>query len=105
MAVWTALDANAASPDLILLNNPVAYYRLDELPAATVAVDSSPSGFNGNYIFHLDGDGNPDSPLLGKPGINTNSILFKTFAGRSGDIVIPYHPEINPSTDVTNPAP
>src|SRR5262245_23731125 len=86
LALWTAFETRAAYPDLILSNNPVAYYRLEELPGATVALDSSASGFNGSYAFHMDAEGQPDSPLLGKPGISTNSILFKTFAGASGDI-------------------
>ena len=95
--------ATAAYPAAILVDNPVAYYRLEELPGATTALDSSPNGFNGSYIYSLDQDGNPDYPQLGLPGITTNSIFFRTYtdAGsvfHAGDIVIPFKTTLNPTT-------
>ena len=39
--------ARAAYHDVILSDIPVAYYRLEELPGETTAVDASVSGFNG----------------------------------------------------------
>jgi hypothetical protein len=92
---------NAAYPDVILADNPALYLRLEELPGATTAMDSSTNGLNGSYFFLLE----PESPQLGLPGIATNSILFRTSGGQSGDIVIPYSTTINPSTDGTNGAP
>src|ERR1700682_5413553 len=62
--------AKAGYPETVLSNNPVAYYRLEELPGATVAVDSSPNGFDAAYVSNLAGT----SPQLGLPGVATNSI-------------------------------
>ena len=44
ISMGAALSASAQStnyPATILSNNPVAYYQLQELPGATVAIDSS----------------------------------------------------------------
>jgi hypothetical protein len=70
----------------ILADNPVAYYQLQELPGATTAIDSSSNALDGSYNFN-----SVDSPTLGEPGIDTNSILFTYGAGPSdfGDIVLP----------------
>lgn len=94
--------AHAAYPDVILADNPAAYHRLEELTGATTALDSSPNGFNGSYIYSLDQDGNPDYPQLGLPGIATNSIFFRTYTDASsvfhaGDIVIPFNTVLNPT--------
>ncbi len=64
----------------VLADGPVAYYQLQELPGAGTAVDSTTNGLNGIYNFN---DG--DSPELGQPGIDTNSILFTYGPGGSGD--------------------
>src|SRR6202034_2005985 len=56
---------------VILADGPVAYYQLQELPGATVAADSSSNALNGTYNFN-----DANSPELGLPGIDTNSILF-----------------------------
>src|SRR4030095_4245307 len=85
--------ANAGYPELILSNNPAAYYRLEELPGATVAVDSSPNHFDATYVYNS----GTTSPTLGNPGITTNSAGFS--GGTSGDkgfVRIPYHSQLNP---------
>ena len=100
LLLWTASTAEAAHPDVILADNPVLYLRLEELPGATTAMDSSVNGFHGSYVFRTE----PDSPELGLPGIATNSILFRTSGGQSGDVLIPYNATINPASDGTNGA-
>src|SRR5690242_16680198 len=52
----------------VLGDSPVAYYRLEELPGATTAADSSANAFNAIYAYDLDTNGIPDYPLLGLPG-------------------------------------
>ena len=63
--------ANAVDyPSTILADHPIAYYRLEET-SGTTAADSSASGlFPGTYIV------NGSHPLLGQPGIDTNSITL-----------------------------
>src|SRR5579859_407036 len=68
--------ANAAYPDLILSDHPVAYYRLEETSGST-AIDSSTNGLNANYIFDTGQDGT--FPELGLPGITTNSVFLKYY--------------------------
>src|SRR5689334_6403399 len=62
----------ATYPDTILSDHPVAYYRLEELPGATVAADSSSNGLDGTYVQNTAGT----YPILGLPGIDTNSVQF-----------------------------
>jgi hypothetical protein len=72
-------------PATILSNNPSAYYRFEETTNdgnyPGEAVDSSPNGNNGAYDYN----GEDTSPLLGLPGIDTNSILFQTYNDNLGD--------------------
>lgn len=85
--------ALADYPATVLSNNPAAYYRLEELPGATVAADSSPNAFDAQYISNLAGT----SPQLGQPGLTTNSIgLNGGPAADKGYVLIPYHLELNP---------
>jgi hypothetical protein len=57
-------------PTTILADHPTAYYRLEET-SGTTAVDSSASGaFPGVYNV------NGSYPLLGQPGIDSNSIVL-----------------------------
>src|SRR5258705_276839 len=63
----------------VLGDSPVAYYRLEELPGATTAVDSSGNGFDALYLYDLDTNSVPDFPVLGLPGIETNSIQFHVY--------------------------
>jgi hypothetical protein len=96
--------ANAVSyPTTVLGDNPVAYYRLEELAGAATAVDSSPSGFNATYVYDLDINSVPDYPQLGLPGITTNSALFHMYtdvnlAFHHGFVDIPYQPALSPVT-------
>src|SRR5438045_918091 len=87
----SGLAVRADYPALILSNNPVAYYRLEETSGGT-AFDSSSNHFDGLYI--------PDStsawPHLGQPGITTNSVGFNGGADYA-TVVIPYHPELSPT--------
>src|SRR5580658_8902286 len=71
-AAQTASAQATTYPATILSNNPVAYCRLEELPGATVAVDSSSNNLNANYEFDTSGL----SPALGFAGIDTNSVAF-----------------------------
>ena len=71
--------ARGAYPDVIIADNPSAYYRLEETSGAT-AVDSSSNGVNATYNYNIEGT----SPALGQPGIDTNSIIFNG-GGSSGD--------------------
>src|SRR5215204_304877 len=82
-------DAEAAYPDLILSNNPVAYYRLEEIAGST-AFDATTNHFDATYIV------NSGYPQQGLPGITTNSVLFQNTAP-AGYISIPYRPELNPT--------
>jgi len=93
--------AQAAYPDLVLSNNPVAYYRLEEVSGST-AFDASSNHFDALYVFDLDTNGVPDFPQLGLPGITTNSILFQVYTDNnsvrhSGYILVPYQPELSPT--------
>ncbi len=94
IALLAASSARAVDyPSTILADHPVAYYRLEELPGATAATDSSPSLFDGTYIFN-----SVSSPLLGQAGIDTNSILFAPGSGPSdaGEVDIGYQPVLAP---------
>ncbi len=87
-------------PDLILSDNPVAYYRLEELPGASQAIDSTTNQLNGNFVFDTGPDGT--FPELGEPGIDTNSVFMKYYQAsdltfHNGDIDIPYSPLLNPA--------
>ena len=101
-ALWLAsaltlscVPAMAADyPTTILADKPVAYYRLEEFPGATVAVDSSTNRLNGTYHFNDAG-----SPQLGLPGIDTNSILFSYPSNNPADygfVDIPYNSLLSP---------
>src|SRR5580765_8415424 len=100
VAMSAGSTAHAAYPDLILSNNPVAYYRLEEV-SGTTAVDASSNHFDALYIFDLYTNGVPDFPQLGLPGITTNSILFQVYNANAirhyGYILIPYKPELSPT--------
>ena len=103
-AAQTASAQNTNYPATILSNNPVAYYQLEELPGATVAVDSSPNGLDATYEF----DTNGVSPALGFPGIDTNSVAFlgTNADGSYGWIDIPFNTLLAPViADGTNGAP
>ena len=57
-------------PTTILGDNPAAYYRLEELAGPT-AFDATTNHLDGTYTFN-----DANSPQLGLPGLDTNSILF-----------------------------
>jgi hypothetical protein len=102
-AVPMASAQSTNYPATILSNNPVAYYQLQELPGATVAVDSSTNGLNATYMY----DTSSNSPALGFPGIDTNSIVF--LGGTASDygyIDIPFNALLAPvGEDGSNGAP
>lgn len=90
-AVWVLASVRLAGavdyPSTILADHPIAYYRLEET-ADTTAADSSASGlFPGTYNV------NGAYPLLGQPGIDTNSISLS--AANSSSVTAGYYPEFN----------
>jgi hypothetical protein len=97
ISIGAAQTASAQATNysaVILADNPVAYYQLQELPGATTAVDSTTNGLNGAYNFNDMG-----SPELGLPGIDTNSILFTFPPGDVGDygyVALPASPLLAP---------
>jgi hypothetical protein len=106
IALLSNSGAEAASyPSLILSDNPVAYYRLEELSGDTIS-DATTNHFDGNITRITQNDGITIFPQFGLPGITTNSALFKTSdnpAG-NGNIDIPVNATMNPTTDGTNGA-
>jgi hypothetical protein len=102
-AAQTASAQNTNYPATILSNNPVAYYQLQELPSAGTAIDSSPNGLNANYDY----DTSDATPVLGLPGIDTNSISFLgELSDGYGYIDIPFNALLAPvAADGSNGAP
>jgi hypothetical protein len=89
LAMAVVSTARAADyPTTILADHPLAYYRLEET-SGTTAVDSSASGiFPGVYVQ------NGSYPILGLPGIDTNSIDLS--AAESPDYVnVGYYSQLN----------
>ena len=90
IAFLGAPAANAATySSTVLSDNPVAYYRLEELAGAATAMDSSASGaypatYNYNGIY----------PQLGQPGIDTNSIAM--LAAQASSVTAGYYADLNP---------
>jgi hypothetical protein len=58
IALSGAAGATAGTySDTVLADNPIAYYRFEELPGATVVLDSSVSGaYAGTYFFDDSGN-------------------------------------------------
>jgi hypothetical protein len=96
ISMGAALSVSAQStnyPATILSNTPVAYYQLQELPGATVAVDSSSFSNNAAYDY----DTSDSTPELGFPGIDTNSIAFLgVLSDGYGTIDIPFNTLLAP---------
>lgn len=105
LQLGAALAAFAASShaaetysQVILADNPVAYYRLEEPAGEITASDSSATGsFPGSY-FTTDGV----YPRLEQPGIDVNSAYFRSYKDESGTVQssyveIPYAAELNPT--------
>jgi hypothetical protein len=103
-SIFSVASAQAASySSTVLGDSPVAYYRLEELPGATTATDSSGNAFDAIYSYDLDTNSVPDYPVLGLPGIDTNCILFRLYTDDAsvthrGFVSIPFHPELSPVT-------
>ena len=94
-ATLSASAQGASYPATILSNKPIAYYQLQELPGATVAVDSSANGLNASYVY----DTSAGTPVLGFPGIDTNSIAFLgNLSDGYGSIDIPFNILLSPTT-------
>ncbi|MDB6112749.1 MAG: Immunoglobulin I-set domain protein [Pedosphaera sp.] len=95
----------ASYPSLILSDNPVAYYRLEDLSGATIS-DATTNHFDGNITSITQLDGITVFPQFGLPGITTNSSLFKTSDNPvgNGNIDIPVNATMNPTTDGTHGA-
>ncbi|HEX4120514.1 MAG TPA: LamG domain-containing protein [Verrucomicrobiae bacterium] len=93
-ALFFAVGAAYAAdyPSTITNDNPVVYYRFEDstnLGLPTYASNSSPSDPNqalqGTYNYN----GENTSPLLGLPGIDTNSILFTGGGSDYGYVDLP----------------
>src|SRR6266576_4963572 len=94
--------AQAAYKDVVLGNNPVAYYRLEET-SGTTATDATANHFDGTYMPNADTNGLTSWPMMGVPGIDTNSLLFRYYVDSGaiphrGFVNIPYQPELSPVT-------
>jgi hypothetical protein len=72
----------------VLANSPIAYWRLNESPGATTAVDLSGNGHHGTY--------STTGVTLGQPGLGVGdtAVLFDGLG--SGRIVVPNSPGLNP---------
>ncbi len=82
-AAWAASYSST-----VLADNPVGYWRLEELSGSTTAADSSASGlFPGSYT---------GSPTFGLPGIETNSIRLPG-PSTTSPVTIGYYAELNPT--------
>jgi hypothetical protein len=90
-------------PNTVLTDSPTAYYRLEELPGETTALDSSATGsFPGTFMF----DTAYTYPKLGQPGIATNSINLHPYVDGGGAamtayVSIPHAGELNPGGPFT----
>ena len=96
--------AHADYPSTILADNPSAYYRFEELPGASTAVDSSVNGNNATYNYNNE----DDSPLLGVAGLDTNCLSFNGggWSGDFGYVEIPASSLITPvAADGTHSGP
>jgi len=108
MAAAPTASAQATNyPATILSNNPSAYYRFEETTNGGSfpgqAVDSSGNGFNATIYEN----GEDTSPLLGLPGITTNSYSFQLYNGSTSDygyVDVPNAVGLT-GTVGTNPAP
>jgi hypothetical protein len=78
------VGAAASYPATVLADNPLAYFRLEELTGAITAADATGDGFDGTYHFSTS-----NSPQLGQPGITTNSISFNGGGADYGYVDIP----------------
>jgi hypothetical protein len=103
ISLGAALSASAQStnyPATILADNPSVYYRFEETSGST-AYDSTTNQWNAAIVEN----GESTSPVLGLPGIDTNSFLFigPGPGGESdyGYVSIPEGPLITP-LDGTN---
>lgn len=95
--------AHADYPATILGDNPSAFYRLEELPGATAAVDTSVNGNAATYHYNNEST----SPLLGVPGLDTNCLTFNGggWSGDYGYVDIPASSLITPTPDGTTSGP
>ena len=102
----TRVVSGADYPTTILMDNPVAYYRIEEAGGSGTVADSSGNSLIGYVDYATQSDGITVYPQLGLPGIDTNSALFATSTGiGQGDIDVPFDSTFNPTTNGTNGAP
>jgi hypothetical protein len=93
-SVQTASAQGTNYDATILSNNPVAYYQLQEMPGAGTAYDSTTNALNASYVY----DAADETPVLGFPGIDTNSIAFLgELADGYGYIDIPFNNLLSPT--------
>ena len=94
VSMYGAVKA-ADYPSTVLADNPVLYYRFEELPGATTASNAATTGsaLDGTYVYNTTA---PIVPELGLPGIDTNSIDFLGNSTDSGSVDIPFNPVLSP---------
>jgi hypothetical protein len=84
LVLTMAQTADAQYSQTILKDKPVAYYRLGESAGSTLAVDSSPNGFNGAY------EGSPQLGVLGLINDPNTAVDFS-----NGDVAIDDQPGLD----------
>lgn len=96
LALCPARLSAASYPATILADQPVGYWRLEELPGGATAFDSGPYALDGVYMM----DGAMAYPKAGVPGIDTNAINFHLYTDGGVDqrsyIQVPHSPALNP---------
>ena len=103
-AAFALLGTRTASADYhstILADHPAAFYEMQEAPGAGTAVDSSGNGHDAGIAYDLDINSQPDYPVLGVPGVDTNAYLFHNYADTNfqthvSDIDVGYSATLNP---------
>jgi len=75
-------------PSTILADNPLAYYRFEETNGSVAADSSASAAFPGTYVA------NGSYPLLGQPGIDSNSIALSASTGNNY-VTVAYNSALN----------
>ena len=90
-AAFALLGIRAASaadyPTTILADNPIAYLRLEETSGSTAADSSASGAYPGVYNY------SGGFPVLGEPGIDTNSIALS--AAQTASVTVGYYDALN----------
>jgi hypothetical protein len=98
LAQFGSSSANAQTyPEVVLQDNPLAYYRFEDAVGSTTVADSSAAGTN---VGTINFDDYALWPQLGLPGLDSNSIGFHLYTtngnAEQGNVSVPYTPYLNP---------